>query len=76
MSILTVSDFIASRYTLTVYCQNCDHTAAVDLQALADAGRGDAVLVGAERVPFRCGKCGSAKTGRTVQPPTGGHRYG
>jgi hypothetical protein len=48
---------------LLVWCKACHHQAPADLQALADAGRGD---VPVKDLRFRCAQCGSRLTDHVV----------
>ena len=44
---------------MLVFCNSCRHQADADLQALADAGRGDVPLT---ELRFRCSSCGTDRT--------------
>jgi hypothetical protein len=59
-SLPTPRSTLRSRYArVLVWCKACRHQREADLQALADAGRGDVPLI---KLRFRCSNCGSRLT--------------
>lgn len=59
----TARTALARGEKIEVWCNYCQRHRPLDLQALIDAGRGDEPLA---LLPFRCGGCGSRRTGLVV----------
>jgi hypothetical protein len=54
---------VAAKATCAAICEDCQHTAALDLPALTASGRGDVPLL---HLKLRCARCGSRKVSISV----------
>lgn len=63
----TIAGMISGRYTVTVFCRDCDHSARLDLEALAERlGPEHGALADTLLPKLRCSACGGKRLGMVV----------
>jgi hypothetical protein len=70
ITISTIGDLIAHNYTVTMHCQNCRHSAGIDLERLGDRlGHDHSYLCVDMAGKFKCCSCNSKSISESIAPP-------